>query len=85
MLLDFGRWTCDSEPSSPTARVIREQGDNAPGGSDRLGQGRSDHRRTASSNDATPRPRAALPPTGHFLGLSRFISAVTVARPGPVY
>ncbi|KAI9572065.1 HbrB-like-domain-containing protein [Boletus coccyginus] len=68
MVLGLGKWTYDSEPSSPTARVSADVGigDNAPGGSDRLGQGRSHHRRTASSNDATPRPRAALPRTGQL-------------------
>ncbi|KIJ67540.1 hypothetical protein HYDPIDRAFT_149211 [Hydnomerulius pinastri MD-312] len=76
MLLGLARRSYDSGPSSPQQPVVvvddgsDEQGDTGKAGSDRLG--RSDHRRSASSNDATPRPRAAFPRTGPFLGLPSF-------------
>lgn len=84
MLLGFGRWSCDSEPSSPTTRgpvggSIAEHG----GSSDRLGQGRREHRRTASSSDATPRPQATSPRTGPFPGLSHFVLAIAVCTVRP--
>ncbi|KAF8840013.1 HbrB-domain-containing protein [Paxillus ammoniavirescens] len=77
MLLGFARRSYDSGGSSPQHQnsvvVVGNggQGANEAGSSDRLG--RSDHhRRSASSNDATPRPRAASPRAGPFLGFPGF-------------
>jgi hypothetical protein len=74
VLLGFARRSYDSGGSSPqhqNAVVVDgngDQGDNEAGSS-----GRSDHhRRSASSNDATPRPRTASPRTGSFLGFPGF-------------
>ncbi|KIK79559.1 hypothetical protein PAXRUDRAFT_16276 [Paxillus rubicundulus Ve08.2h10] len=76
MLLGLSRRSYDSGGSSPQHQnaVVDGndgQGDNGTGSSDKLG--RSDHhRRSASSSDATPRPRVALPRTRPFLGLPGF-------------
>ncbi|KAF9222660.1 HbrB-domain-containing protein [Gyrodon lividus] len=78
MLLGLARRSYDIGRSSPQhpnvvvddANDDRGDLDGTAGGPDRLG--RSDHRRSVSSNDATPRPRIVFLHTGPFLGLPGF-------------
>ncbi|KAH7888456.1 HbrB-like-domain-containing protein [Phlebopus sp. FC_14] len=72
MPLGLARRSYDSSgPSTPPRLTGNDElSDNGKAGSDR--PSRSDHRRSASSNDATPRPQAAFPRTGPFLGFPGF-------------
>ncbi|KAH7915188.1 HbrB-like-domain-containing protein [Hygrophoropsis aurantiaca] len=75
MLLSRARRSYDSGPSTPPLPTVivdngEEKGDSEHGPERKQ---KKDHRRSASSNDATPRPKTAIPRTGPFMGLSGFL------------